>query len=238
MTELVQKSVRASVGARVAVRGLTKTFKKGGKLIEVLHDLDLDLEPGEVVAIVGPSGSGKSTFLQILGTLDRPTAGSIRLDDREVFRLPVREIDRLRNRRIGFVFQFHHLLPDQTAQGNVALPLIIQGTPTERAMAVARDRLARVGLAERLDHYPSELSGGEQQRVAIARALVMDPGLLLADEPTGNLDPRTADRVFELLLELNREHGSTLVVVTHSGSLAERFERRFEVVDGQLVERS
>lgn len=238
MTELVQKTAPKTVGAQIEVHDLYKSFEKGGKTIEVLLGATLTLEPGEVVAIVGPSGSGKSTFLQILGTLDRPTSGSIKLDDREVFRLPTQQIDRLRNQRIGFVFQFHHLLPDQTAQGNVALPLIIQGTPKDKAMAVAAARLGAVGLADRLTHYPSELSGGEQQRVAIARALVMDPGLLLADEPTGNLDPKTADSVFGLLLDLNRDHGSTLVVVTHSQSLAQRFDRRFEVVDGLLEERA
>ncbi len=237
MNELLQKN-EVRVGARVEVMDLVKNFQKGGRLIEVLKGVDLLLEPGDAVAIVGPSGSGKSTFLQILGTLDRPTSGLVLLDDRKVFRLPEREVDRLRNRRIGFVFQFHHLLPDQTAQGNVALPLIIQGTSTEEALSVAQARLERVGLGQRLTHYPSELSGGEQQRVAIARALVMDPGLLLADEPTGNLDPKTAETVFELLLELNQEHGSTLVVVTHADALAQRFARRFEVVDGGLVERT
>ena len=239
MTELVQKKAptdEGPSGARVEVVGLIKTFRKGGRDIEVLTGVDLLLEPGSAVAIVGPSGSGKSTLLQILGTLDRPTSGQVLLDGDHLFRLPAQQIDRLRNRRIGFVFQFHHLLPDQTAQGNVALPLIIQGTSTNEAMAVAAARLGRVGLDDRLTHYPSELSGGEQQRVAIARALVMDPGLLLADEPTGNLDPKTADGVFELLLELNREQGSTLVVVTHSNALAQRFDRRFEVRDGVLEE--
>ena len=234
MSELKQKG--ATGGVRVQVQDLEKAFRKGARSIEVLSGVNLELQAGEMVAVLGPSGSGKSTFLQILGTLDRPSRGSVLLDGRDVFSLPTREIDRLRNQKVGFVFQFHHLLPDQTARGNVALPLIIQGTLPSKAYQIAEQRLARVGLDHRFDHRPAELSGGEQQRVAIARAMVMSPGLLLADEPTGNLDPKTADGVFELLMDLNRENGSTMVVVTHSHALAKRFPRRFEVVDGLLVE--
>ncbi|MFT5584844.1 MAG: lipoprotein-releasing system ATP-binding protein [Cognaticolwellia sp.] len=223
-------------GRAVKVEGLSRTFQKGGKSIEVLKEVSIELAPGDQVSIVGPSGCGKSTFLQILGTLDRPTTGKVWMDGRDVFELPQREIDRLRNSFIGFVFQFHHLLPDQSALGNVALPMIIQGQPVADAQRVARARLDRVGLSHRLNHVPGELSGGEQQRVAIARALVMNPGLLLADEPTGNLDPNTAKGVFELLLELHAESGSTLVVVTHSHELAARFPRRLQVADGLLVE--
>lgn len=223
-------------GAELVIRDLHRTFNKGGKAIHVLSGVSLDIRSGETVAVVGPSGSGKSTFLQILGTLDRPTRGTVMLDGVDVFKQRASHIDRLRNRQIGFVFQFHHLLPDQTALGNVALPMIIQGVRPAEARDMAAARLERVGLNHRLDHRPGELSGGEQQRVAIARALVMNPGLLLADEPTGNLDPSTADGVFELLLELNRETGSTLVVVTHSMELASRFPRILRVVDGTLIE--
>jgi len=223
-------------GAELLIRDLYRTFNKGGKAIHVLSGVSLDIRSGETVAVVGPSGSGKSTFLQILGTLDRPTGGTVMLDGVDVFKQRASHIDRLRNRHIGFVFQFHHLLPDQTALGNVALPMIIQGVRPKQAHENAAAGLERVGLSHRLDHRPGELSGGEQQRVAIARALVMNPGLLLADEPTGNLDPSTADGVFELLLELNREMGSTLVVVTHSMELASRFPRILRVVDGTLVE--
>lgn len=237
--DLDQKDPRPDIapgGMAVNIRDLARTYVKGGRRIEVLHGVDLDLEPGERVSIVGPSGSGKSTFLQILGTLDRPTAGTVRLDDQDVFALPRRSVDNLRNRRIGFVFQFHHLLPDLTAMQNVALPLIISGSMTlAEANAAATARLERVGLSKRTTHRPGELSGGEQQRVALARAMVTNPGLLLADEPTGNLDPRTADEVFQLLLELNREQGATLVVVTHSRDLSRRFERQLEVRDGKLV---
>jgi len=225
-----------SEGASIAIRELHRVFHKGGKAIHVLRGVSLVIDPGETVAVVGPSGSGKSTFLQILGTLDRPSEGLVLLDDVEIFKQRQRVIDRLRNERIGFVFQFHHLLPDQTALGNVALPMIIKGSSVRRAHQIAEARLERVGLADRLDHKPGELSGGEQQRVAIARALVMKPSLLLADEPTGNLDPETAEGVFELLLELNREQGSTLVVVTHSPTLAARFPRVLRLVDGSFVE--
>ncbi|MCK6517039.1 ABC transporter ATP-binding protein [Myxococcota bacterium] len=229
-------SETSRVGAKVEVRGLGRNFQKGGVQIDVLHSLDLALDPGDRLAIVGRSGSGKSTLLQVLGTLDHPSTGSVWLNGRDVFKMSRGEIDALRNREIGFVFQFHHLLPDQTAQGNVALPLIIRGESPKVAFEKAAARLGRVGLTERLTHRPGELSGGEQQRVAIARALVMSPGLLLADEPTGNLDPRTADGVLGLLLELNAEIGSTLVVVTHSRELAARFPRRMEMRDGRLEE--
>ncbi len=236
--EISSKDVSESAksGRRIRVEGLSRSFSKGGRDIRVLEDVNLEFAPGDQISIVGPSGSGKSTFLQILGTLDRPSSGQIWLDGQSVFELPKREIDRLRNRFIGFVFQFHHLLPDQSAVQNVAMPLLIQGQSMAAAEKVASARLERVGLSHRLHHKPGELSGGEQQRVAIARALVMNPGLLLADEPTGNLDPATATGIFELLLELHAESGSTLVVVTHSHELAARFPRRLEVTDGRLVE--
>ncbi|NOY27876.1 MAG: ABC transporter ATP-binding protein, partial [Oligoflexia bacterium] len=182
------------------------------------------------------SGSGKSTFLHVLGTLDRPTQGRVLFDGQDVFQRSGASLDALRNRRVGFIFQFHHLLPDQDALHNVMIPGLIGGEPAARAQAQAQDLLARVGLSDRLRHRPGELSGGEQQRVAIARALVRRPGLLLADEPTGNLDPDTASGVFNMLMNLNAQSGSTLVVVTHSLELAARFPRTLRLVHGQFQE--
>ena len=220
----------------VEVRGLTKHFQSGEQRLDVLRGVDLDLAPGDRVAIRGQSGSGKSTFLQILGTLDRPSAGTVRFGDQDVFTSSARDLDALRNRSVGFVFQFHHLLPDHDALHNVMLPAFIAGVEPATARQQAADLLIRVGLGARLEHKPGQLSGGEQQRVAIARALVRRPALVLADEPTGNLDPHTADEVFQMLLDLNAEAGSTLVVVTHSDALAKRFPRRLHLVDGRFVE--
>lgn len=220
----------------ITVEGLEKSFDKGGNRVDVLRGVDISLAPGDRVAIVGQSGSGKSTFLHILGTLDRPTAGRIAFGGRDVFQRSDAALDALRNREIGFVFQFHHLLPDHDAMHNVMLPAIIGGVPTEQARARARRLLERVGLGHRLTHRPGELSGGEQQRVAIARALVRRPSLVLADEPTGNLDPATAGQVFDMLVELNADSGATMVVVTHSIELAARFPRTLQVVDGRLEE--
>lgn len=219
----------------ISVRGLTKRFETGGQVLDVLRGIDLDLAPGERVAIRGQSGSGKSTFLQILGTLDKPTAGTVSFDGRGVFDRPAAELDALRNRTVGFVFQFHHLLPDQDALHNVMLPAYIAGVEPSVARAEATALLGRVGLGQRLHHKPGQLSGGEQQRVALARALVRKPGLVLADEPTGNLDPTTAEDVLGLLLSLHEELGSTLVVVTHSDALASRFPRRLHLVDGRFA---
>ena len=221
-------------GVRVRVEALHRFFVKGGVTLPVLSGVDLTLEAGERVAILGQSGSGKSTLLHMLGTLDRPQRGRIWFGDRDVFSRSPSELDALRNREIGFVFQFHHLLADQDALHNVMVPALIAGEPAAKAEAASAALLARVGLGARLRHRPGELSGGEQQRVAIARALVRAPSLLLADEPTGNLDPRTAAGVFDLLLELNAEVGSTLVIVTHSHELAERLDRRFVLRDGCL----
>lgn len=212
---------------------ICKSFPtRAGELV-VLRDVTLSLAPGQSVAILGPSGSGKSTLLNILGTLEPPTAGRVLLDDCDPFALPERELARFRNRRVGFVFQDHHLLPQCSALENVLLPTL-PGRPVAGAEERARRLLERVGLAERMDYPPGELSGGERQRVALARALVNEPQLVLADEPTGNLDRATADRVGELLAELPRERGVILVVVTHSPTLAVRFERRYELVEGAL----
>ena len=225
-----------SDGVALSLKSVSKMYQKGGRQIDVLRDVDLEIGAGEAVSVVGPSGCGKSTLLHLLGTLDRPTTGEILYNGRCFADAKAGELDALRNEMVGFVFQFHHLLPEQTAQGNVAMPLLIRGVGRSEAFASAAEVLDTVGLSERLDHRPGELSGGEQQRVAIARALVTRPGLILADEPTGNLDPKTAAEVFESFLGLNSGLGSTLVVVTHSLELASRFPRRMKVVDGRLEE--
>jgi lipoprotein-releasing system ATP-binding protein len=223
-------------GVAVEIRGLYRTHRKGGREIEVLRGVDLDLAPGDRVAVVGPSGAGKSTLLHVIGLLDRPTAGEIRLDGQPISALGSRDRARLRNDTVGFVFQAHLLLPEHSALGNVALPVLLAGGSHKVANARAEALLGAVGLAERLHHRPGELSGGEQQRVALARALVMGPGLVLADEPTGNLDPATAGGVFDLMVQLNVQLGSTLVVVTHSRELADRFPRRLQLTDGRFRE--
>jgi lipoprotein-releasing system ATP-binding protein len=225
-----------SRGVAITIRGLKKSYRKGGEEIRVLDGVDVQIAPGERIAIVGPSGCGKSTFLHLVGLLDLPTQGEVLLDDHDAAKLDEAARDRLRNEKIGFVFQAHHLLPEHSAVANVMMPLRLAGVPRADAEARASAVLRGVGLGHRLTHQPGELSGGEQQRVAIARSLVMGPGLVLADEPTGNLDPRTAASVFELFLELNQQLGSTLVVVTHSHELAARFPRRLVVADGRFVD--
>ena len=220
------------------VIGLQKSFEMGGETLSVLRGVDVEIETGERVAVVGQSGSGKSTFLHVVGTLDHPTSGQVFLDGIDAFARVGAELDTLRNRHIGFVFQFHHLLPDQDAVHNVMIPALIAGTPTNNARERAEALLARVGLSERMEHRPGELSGGEQQRVALARALVRKPRLLLADEPTGNLDPKTAGAMMDLMLELNEEWNTTLIVVTHSDSLASRFPRKLSLENGQFVEQT
>jgi lipoprotein-releasing system ATP-binding protein len=223
-------------GLSVEVLGLEKTYRKAGEQIRVLHEVSLRLEAGERAAIIGPSGSGKSTFMHLVGLLDRPTAGRILLGGAEVGGLDERSRDQLRSRRIGFVFQSHNLLPEHDALGNVMTPVRLAGGSVAVARVRAMALLDAVGLGHRTHHRPGELSGGEQQRVALARALVMGPGLVLADEPTGNLDPETAEGVFHLMLDLNRQLGSTLLVVTHSLAIAERFPRRLQVQGGRFVE--
>jgi lipoprotein-releasing system ATP-binding protein len=221
-------------GAHVVVRGLTKIFDHGGRKLAILRSIDLQIEPGEMVAVVGASGVGKSTLLHILGTLDLPTAGEVRFNGRDVTKLSPAALAAFRNRSIGFVFQFHHLLPEFTALENCMMPALIQRVARPEAEARARAILGRVGLSARLTHKPGELSGGEQQRVALARALIMRPQLLLADEPTGNLDSHTGAEVHELFFELNREQGTTMLIVTHNPELARRMPRRLHMVDGLL----
>ncbi len=216
--------------------GVEKRYADGPTVVTVLAGLDLAIEPGDRVAIVGESGVGKSTLLHLLGALDRPTAGKVLFDGTDVFARPEPEIAAFRNREVGFVFQFHHLLPDFTALENAMLPALIAGESFRDARARAGELLDRVGLAGRLTHRPGQLSGGEQQRVAVARALMQRPRLLLADEPTGNLDPATGDGVQQLLIELNREHGSALVVATHNDRLAAAMGRTLRLAAGRLVD--
>jgi lipoprotein-releasing system ATP-binding protein len=223
---------RSRRGARVEVVGLHKEYAHGGRTVRVLHDVHLDLAAGDMVAIVGASGVGKSTLLQILGTLDLPTRGTIHINGEEITGMSPSRLAQFRNREIGFVFQFHHLLPEFTALENVMMPALIQRIPRQAAEQRARRILGRVGLGHRLTHKPSELSGGEQQRVALARAMVMEPSLLLADEPTGNLDKRTGEEIHDLFVELNRERGSTLLVVTHNPELAAMMPRCLRMLDG------
>lgn len=202
--------------------------------MSVLADVNLQVAPGERLGVIGESGSGKSTLLHLLGGLDRPTSGAVRIGDTNLNECDDRELAYLRNNRIGFVFQFHHLLGDFTAQENVMMPSLIAGESPEKAARRSRELLARVGLQDRLDHRPGELSGGEQQRVAVARAIVREPALVLADEPTGNLDTETAADIEALLTELNREQGLTLVVVTHSERLAKEMDRCIRLRAGKL----
>ncbi len=219
----------------LSVRALEKSYSLGGQPLSVLSDLSLEMRPGDSLAIVGPSGSGKSTLLQILGTLDRPDSGTVRIAGTNPFELGENELAAFRNRHIGFIFQDHHLLPQLSVLENVLIPALA----TRSATAADRDRavelIERVGLSSRANHLPGELSGGERERVAIARSLLCKPDLMLADEPTGNLDRHTAETITRLLLELQQQADAMLVVVTHSQSLAEAMSRQVELADGKLV---
>jgi lipoprotein-releasing system ATP-binding protein len=228
-------SPAASRAVKIAVQGLVKSFTTNGNVVEVIKGLDLNVYAGETLAVVGASGVGKSTLLHILGTLERPTQGSVIWEGEDIFALDERRLAAFRNRKIGFVFQFHYLLPEFDALENVMMPALIARVPKSQAREEAEAILVRVGLRHRLRHRVSTLSGGEQQRVAVARALVLKPEVLLADEPTGNLDPYSGGQVQELLLDLNREQGLTSVIVTHNLDLAQALTRQITLVDGKAM---
>lgn len=225
-----------SDGILIRAEGLRRSFVTAAGRIDVLRGIDLTIHRGERLAILGNSGVGKSTLLHILGTLDRPTAGRVLFDGVDLFQRDPKSIARFRGESLGFIFQFHHLLPEFDALENVMMPGLIAGLSSAEMRSRAERLLGEVGLEHRVTHPVGKLSGGERQRVAVARALVLEPLLVLADEPTGNLDPKTADQVLELLLEMNRLHGTALVVVTHSPEIASRLERRVTLVEGYLEE--
>jgi lipoprotein-releasing system ATP-binding protein len=218
----------------LTARQISKSYTDGANVTPVLHQVSLDVKAGDMLAIVGSSGSGKSTLLHILGTLDQPDSGELTLLGKAVAKLSANAKAKLRNEKLGFIYQFHHLLMDFTALENVAMPLLIRGESNEKAEQKATAMLTRVGLAHRISHRPAELSGGERQRVAIARALVGEPALVLADEPTGNLDHQTAESIYKLLRELNRELKTSFIVVTHDLTLAKKLDQQYWMLDGHL----
>ena len=219
----------------IDVVDLYKSFPMGGRELVVLNNINLHIKRGELIAIMGASGAGKSTLLQILGTLDRPTKGTVSFDGQNLFALTEQEQAEFRNKRVGFVFQFHHLLPEFSALENACLPAMIQKREMADVVGEATKLLGEVGLADRLHHKPGELSGGEQQRVSVARALMQQPDLVLADEPTGNLDSHTGDALFTLLRQLNRSRGTTFVIVTHNDKLSSQADRIVSMQDGMIV---
>ena len=227
-------SLTATEEPVLVCQDLQRSFADAGSRLDVLRGVNLTIEPGERIAIVGESGSGKTTLLQLMGGLDLPSEGRVLIRGRDIAKLNGTRRGLLRNRELGFVYQFHHLLPEFSALENVAMPLLMRSTPINEVRSSAEQLLQRVGLGERLHHRPGEMSGGERQRAAVARALITRPALVLADEPTGNLDHANGERVFELMLELNREFGSSLVVVTHDQALAGRMDRILHLQDGVL----
>jgi lipoprotein-releasing system ATP-binding protein len=218
----------------LTARGLSRTYRDADLRVEVLRDINFELAVASQVAIVGASGSGKSTLLNLLGGLDKPSSGQVLIQGRDIAVLPEAELCQLRNRSLGFVYQFHHLLPEFSALENVAMPGLIAGQSAEQARVTAAALLSDIGLAARLEHRPAQLSGGERQRVAIARALVMKPACVLMDEPTGNLDPASAQQVLELIAELRATTTASFILVTHDRDIAARMDARYELVDGQL----
>ncbi len=220
----------------ISCRGLGKTFSEGDSPLTILHDIDFSINRGERIAIMGASGSGKSTLLHLLGGLDEPTTGEVSITGKLLKTLSPLQLGKLRNRALGFVYQFHHLLPEFSALENVAMPLLIRGTSPVIARNRAEVLLGRVGLAARLSHKPGELSGGERQRASVARALVTNPACVLADEPTGNLDRQNAEQVYELMLQLNQEFGTSFLVATHDPLIAGRMDRIVRLEDGRLID--
>ena len=220
----------------VQVNNLERSFKMGRQTVHVINGITMAIKRGEMVSIIGASGAGKSTLLHILGTLDRPTHGEVLFEGKNMFKVSETALASFRNQQIGFVFQFHHLLPEFTAIENVYLPALIQKIPQDTAIQAAKSLLSEVGLSHRFDHKPGELSGGEQQRVAVARALIRQPDLVLADEPTGNLDTHTGEELFALLRKLNETHGTAFIIVTHNEKLSHQTDRLIHLQDGQILE--
>lgn len=221
--------------SEIRVENLSKLYKQGPRTVEALRVIDLVFMAGESVAIVGASGAGKTTLIHILGTIDRPSGGRVLYDGQDVFAMEERDLARFRNKTVGFVFQFHYLLSEFTALENTMMPALIQGMRKQEAERRAEEILEQVGLWDRMTHKPGELSGGEQQRVAVARSLILQPEVLLTDEPTGNLDRDTGEGVYRLLQQMNKEKGVTLIIVTHNEEIASRLPRRIRLVDGRVV---